>query len=179
MPDRVNLWPVLIRVLTIVGVFVTCAVLAGMLWEWWWDAPIGIVYQGQWFLEPAGPDVSFDGTALYVLIALPLGLVLGWVASLRPRHEIATLLAVLLASVVGALLIYAVGHAMGPADPHSSATGATDYTYLPASLVLGGSDAGANPLASTALLAMPFGAMCTLAASYILGRNGSAPHDRG
>ena len=39
--------------------------------------PTGLAYQGRWYLEPAGPDFSFAGIALFVLIAFPLGLVLG------------------------------------------------------------------------------------------------------
>lgn len=172
MSDWVTGRPLLVRTAAIIVAFLASGAMAGALWEWRWDAPQGLAIQGQWILEPAGPDLSFDAAALYIALALPLGIVMGLLISRRPRHELATVVTVLCASVMGGLVMYAVGHALGPPDPYAQAGGAADYTAIAGSLVLGGADQGANPLASTALLAMPFGAMVSLSAVYLLGYEG-------
>ena len=61
------------RLGAVVALFLGAGAGAGVLWEWWWDSPTGVVFRDQWYLEPAGPDFSFDGIALFVLIAFPLG----------------------------------------------------------------------------------------------------------
>ena len=76
----------LVRAAGVLVVFLLAGAGAGLLWEWWWDPPAGLSYQGEWFLEPAGPDVSFEGVALFVLIAFPLGLVLAVLAGIRRGH---------------------------------------------------------------------------------------------
>ena len=76
------------------------APLAGVLWEWLWDAPPGLTYQGQWFLEPAGPDVAFEGVALFVADRLPARAApRRGSPALRRGHEVSTVVVVLLGRV--------------------------------------------------------------------------------
>lgn len=160
-------------------VFALAGALAGVLWEWVWDAPPGLTYQGQWFLEPAGPDVAFQGVALFVLIAFPLGLVLGVLVGLRRGHEVSTVLVVLLAACVAAVVMYAVGSSLGPSDPRVLAAGRPDYTPLSADLALTAPDPGREPWRSTALVALPAGAMAGLVGTFLLGSRGLARRPRG
>lgn len=181
MPDRLSSVPrpVLVRIAATLATYLVAGVVAGVVWERLWSAPVGLTYQGEWFLEPAGPDLSFEGVALYVLIALPVGLLLAVLCSLSPHHELATVMTVLVAAGLGAVVMYAVGHGLGPADPQVLAAGKPDFTTLPGDLVLGSSTAGETPFASTALLAMPVGAMTGLVGVYLLGRKGLGRSRRG
>ncbi len=169
----------LVRVAATVAAYVVTGVVAGIVWEHLWNAPDGLTYRGEWFLEPAGPDVSFEGAALYVLVALPLGLLLAVLCSLRPGHEVATVVAVLVAATIGGVVMYAVGHGLGPPDPQVLAAGQPDFTPLPGDLVLGSSTPGEAPFASSALVAMPGGAMAGLVGVYLLGRKRMGEPARG
>lgn len=159
--------------------FVVAGALAGALWEWWWTPPTGLVYQDQWYLEPAGPDISFEGVALYVLIAFPLGLVLAVVAGLRRGHEVATTVAVLVGSFLAAAAMYLVGTTLGPGDPQALAAGQADYASLDADLALTAPDQGLSPWRSTALLVLPAGAMTGLVITYLIGVGGLERRRRG
>lgn len=170
MPDGVSSTSPVRRIAVVLAVFVIGGALAGVVWERLWSAPVGLTFRGEWFLEPAGPDLSFEGTALYVMIALPLGILLAILCTLRPHHEVTTVVAVLVAAGLGAVTMYAVGHGLGPSDPQALAAGRPDFTALPAELVLGSSTAGERPFSSTALMAMPVGAMAGLVGVYLLGR---------
>lgn len=167
------------RLAAVVGVFVAAGAAAGVLWERLWDAPAGVTYQGEWFLEPAGPDVSFEGVALFVLIAFPLGLVLAVLAGLRSGHEMATVLTVLVASGLAAVVMYAVGSSLGPGDPRALAAGSADYTSLESDLGLTAPDSDGAPYRSTALVALPAGAMTGLVGMYLFGSRGFARRPRG
>lgn len=171
MLDRVNIDQHAMRkIAAILAAFVLAAAIAGVVWEWLWDNPVGLTYKGEWFLEPGGPDLAFQGVALYVLIAFPLGLLLAVLFGLQPRHELTTVVTVLVAAFGGAILMYAVGHALGPSNPQALAAGKPDFTPVPADLVIGSPTKGDSPFLSTALLAMPGGAMAGLVAVYLLGR---------
>ncbi|KRE92286.1 hypothetical protein ASG76_17730 [Nocardioides sp. Soil774] len=163
----------------VVVAFVLAGALAGVLWEWLWDAPSGLTYQGKWYLEPAGPDVSFQGVALFVLIAFPLGLVLGALTGLARGREVSTVVVVLLAGAAAAVVMYAVGAGLGPADPQVLAAGQPDYTPLSSDLALTAPDPGLAPWRSTALVALPAGAMAGLVGTYLLGSRGLARRSRG
>ncbi len=170
---------VLPRVLTILAAFVVAGAAAGVLWERLWDAPTGLAFEGRWYLEPAGPDFSFEAIALYVLIAFPLGLVLAVLAGLWRGHETATVVTVLVAASIAAVAMYAVGSALGPPDPQVLAAGQPDYTPLPGDLGLTAPDEGRVPWHSTAFVALPAGAMAGLVGSYLLGNRGFARRSRG
>lgn len=191
MPDRVNvpdareepaagrLDPRLVRVGAITATYLLAGAVAGLVWERLWDAPTGLTYQGRWYLEPAGPDFSFEAIALFVAIAAPLGLALAVPAGLRRGHEVLTVLTVLVASSLAAVVMYAVGTALGPADPQAMAAGAPDYTPLSGDLGLTAPDPGRVPWHSTAMLALPAGAMAGLVGVYLLGSRGLARRSRG
>ncbi len=161
----------LVRLATVVVTFSAAGALAGALWERLWDAPAGISYQGEWFLDPAGPDLSFEPTALFVLIAFPLGVVLAVLAGLLRGHEVATVLTVLVASALAGIMMYAVGSSLGPGDPQALAEGSPDYTAISGDLELAASDNDPMPYRSTALLALPAGAMTGLVGIYLLGKS--------
>lgn len=170
---------VLPRVLTILAVFVVGGAAGGVLWERLWDAPTGVTFEGRWYLEPAGPDFSFEAIALYVLIACPLGLLLAVLAGLWRGHETATVVTVLVAASLAAVVMYAVGSALGPPDPQALAAGRPDYTPLPGDLGLTAPDEGRVQWHSTAFVALPAGAMAGLVGSYLLGNRGFARRSRG
>lgn len=167
MPDRLT-GPWAKAGLLVIG-FAVCGALAGLGWHAWWEPPAGVVLEGEWLLNPAGPDVALSGTALYVAIAFPLGLLLGVAASVIPRHETAILLGVVVGSVLAAWVMYSVGHLLGPPDPRPLAAGEADYTSIPGNLVVASADDSHNPLLSPALLALPIGSLTGLCAAYLLG----------
>ena len=167
------------RVLSVLALFVVGGAAGGVLWERLWDAPTGLAYQGRWYLEPAGPDFSFEGIALFVLIAFPLGLVLAVLAGLWRGHETVTVVAVLVSAGIAAAVMYGVGTALGPPDPQALAAGRPDYTPLPGDLGLTAPDDGRVRWHSTALVVLPAGAMAGLVGSYLLGNMGFARRSRG
>lgn len=180
MPDRVSEWGrPLLRAAGVLVMFVVAGAAAGALWERLWDAPAGLSYQGEWFLEPAGPDVSFEGVALFVLIAFPLGVVLAVLAGLRRDQEVATVLTVLVAAGLAGIVMYAVGSSLGPGDPQALAAGTPDYTPISGDLALSAPDADPAPYRSTALVALPAGAMTGLVGMYLFGSRGLAKRPRG
>ena len=155
--------------------------LAGVVWERLWDAPVGIVYRGEWFLEPAGPDYAFSGTGWYIVVALVAGaltvLALGW---LWPRHEIASLVAMAVGSMLAGWVMFKVGHALGPQDPQLLAAGKADLSTLPSDLLLVGADEKPRLFRfdSSALAAFPVGAMAS-AVFVFLVVSGRASNKRG
>jgi hypothetical protein len=167
------------RVLAVLALFVVGGAAGGVLWERLWDAPTGVAFEGQWFLEPAGPDLSFSAIALFVVIAFPLGLVLAVLAGLWRGHETVTVLTVLVAAGVAAVVMYAVGSALGPPDPQALAAAQPDYTPLPGDLGLTAPDEDRVAWHSTALVALPAGAMAGLVGSYLLGGTGFTRRSRG
>jgi hypothetical protein len=173
MPDGVR------RLGAIAVGFLVAGAAAGVLWEWLWEPPVGITYEDKWFLEPAGPDISFAGIALFVLIAFTLGLVLAVLSAMWPDRELATLATVLVSAVLAGVVMYAVGTALGPADPQVLAAGRPDFTPLPSDLGLTAPDRGRTPWHSTALVAFPAGAMTGLVGMFLFGSQGFARRSRG
>jgi hypothetical protein len=171
--------PLLGRLGALLAAYVVAGALAGVLWERLWDAPDGVAFQGRWYLDPAGPDIGFEGAALFVVIALPLGLLLGVLSGRWRGHEVATVLTTLVAAGAAAVVMYAVGSALGPADPQVLAAGEPDYTPITGGLGLNAPDHGRDPWRSTALLALPAGAMTGLVGVYLLGNKGLARRPRG
>jgi hypothetical protein len=175
MPDRVRVT----RLALLVVGFLVAGAAGGVLWERLWEPTSGLTYDDQWFLEPAGPDVSFQAIALFVLIAFPLGVVLAVLAGLLRDGETATVVTVLVAATVAGIVMYAVGAALGPADPQALAAGSPDYTPLPGDLGLTAPDLGRTAWHSTALLAFPAGAMTGLVGMFLFGSPGLPRPPRG
>ncbi len=164
--------------------FVLSGALAGVVWELLWDPPVGVVFNNQWFLEPAGPDFSFSGTGWYVVVALVAGALTAFVmAWWWPRHELISLLSIVVGSMLAGWVMFKVGHALGPQDPRVLAVGQADLTPIPSDLTLAGVEGAPRVfrLDSSALAAFPIGA--TLASIYVFlaatgrksGRRVSAP----
>jgi hypothetical protein len=177
--ERGALRSLLVRIAAVLALFLGAGAAAGALWERLWDVPTGLTYQGDWYLQPAGPDTSFQAISLFVIITFPLGLVLAALAGIWGDHELATVVTVLVAAVLAAFLAYAVGTAMGPVDPQVLAAGKPDYTTLPGGLGLTAPDPGRVRWHSTALVALPAGAMTGLVGTYLLGGRGLARRSRG
>lgn len=132
-PDlRTGLVQLVIAVVALAAV----GALAGVVWEWVWTAPVGVVADHRWVAEDeAGLRAQFSGTGWYVVVAGVAGLVAGIVVGLvLTRVPLLTLVGVLLGSVLGAWLMMRVGVALGPPDPHTLARTAHDGTHLPAQL---------------------------------------------
>ena len=165
-------------VVVVVG-FLVAGAAAGVLWERLAQPTAGLTYDDQWYLEPAGPDVSFQAVAFFVLIAFPLGLGLATLAGVRREGEVATVVTVLVAATDAGFVMYAVGASLGPADPQALAAGSPDYTPLPGDLGLTAPDRGRIPWMSTALVALPAGAMTGLVGMYLFGSQGFARPPRG
>lgn len=167
MPDRLSR-PSLVRTLTILLAFVAAGAVAGWIWERVWSPPMGVVYRGEWFINPPGPDVAFSGTALYVVIAALGGLVLGVAVAWSGGHELRTLATVVVGSALAGWVMYAVGHALGPPDPTVLATDMEDYEELVSDLVLATRDPD-GWFGVTAAVAFPVGALTGLAVVYLSG----------
>lgn len=179
MPDRVSEGSPLRRIAVVLVVFLAAGAAAGVLWERLWHAPAGLSFKGEWFLEPAGPDLSFEGIALFAAIAFPLGLVLAALVGLRRGHEMATVLSVLVASSLAGIVMYAVGSSLGPSDPQALAAGQPDYTPISGDLGLTAPDRDRAPYHSTAFVVLPAGAMTGLVGVYLLGGAGLTRRPRG
>jgi hypothetical protein len=179
MPGRLSgtgrggLSAVVTRVAVVLATFAVVGAIAGVVWEWVWTPPLGIVYRGEWLFEPAGPDYAFSGTGWYVVIALAAGLltalVLGWVLV---SGEVTTLVAALVGSVLAGWLMFTVGHTLGPPDPRPLAAAKDDLTRLPSDLrvATGDPDAASYSFTSSAFTAFPMGTAVGLALVWFTTR---------
>jgi hypothetical protein len=144
----------------IVAVVVAAAALAGVLWEWWWKPPEGVALGGEFVFTPDGLTRDFSGTGLYVVIAAVVGLVVGALVALRSDgHEVASLLALLLGSGLGAWVMSTVGAALGPPDADRAARDLKDYAPLVQDLRIEG---------AAAWLTMPTAALLAAAAVFLI-----------
>jgi hypothetical protein len=177
MGDRLQ---AVVQAVGFVAAFALSGALAGVIWERLWDAPAGVAFENQWFLEPAGPDYSFSGTGWYVLVALVAGALtafaLGW---FWPRHELVGIAAFVVGSMLAAWVMFKVGHALGPEDPQLLAAGKPDLTAIPSDLTLAGVEGEPRlfRLDSSALAAYPIGAMFASLYVYLVatGRRSGRP----
>ncbi len=121
--------------------------LAGIgWWLWWRPVPAGLVWAHHPFFLP---DDEFRSTGEFVMIAGPLGLVVGVLGMWRLRLDPVLSLAALLTgacAATGAMLL--VGHLLGPGSAVDFARRAGDGTLVHAGL-------RAQPLA--AWVTMPLG----------------------
>lgn len=161
----------LLEPLLVVLVFAGAGAGGGWLWERWWTPTLGVVIDGTWVsgYRAEGdtfifdfPSLGrfFDATALYVVIGLGAGLVLGVLfALLGRRSEIVMLFAVLGGSLLAGLIAYRLGTHLGPIDPTTLEATVDEATVLPAGLTI----EGASPF-----VAWPLGALLGLCVSYLL-----------
>ena len=117
-------------------VLAAAGALAGVVWEWVWTAPVGVVVDHRWVAEDeAGLRGQFSATGWFVVVATVTGLIAGAaVALFLDRVPLLTLLGVVVGSAAGTWLMLQVGAALGPPDPTKTALTAKDGTHLPAQL---------------------------------------------
>lgn len=153
------LLPYAVQAAVIVAVFAVAGALAGVVWEWLWTPPTGLAVHHQWIQDEGGLRDNFSGTGTYVLVAVVTGFVVGaGVALLARGSELVTLVAVLGGSLLAGWLMYHVGTAQGPPDPHPLAASAKDLTEIPGKLVVSG---------NSPLRAFPGGALIGLTVVFL------------
>ncbi len=142
-PARARGWrtglPALHQASLTIGLLGLSGVVAGLVWEWLWTPPTGVVVGQRWFLDEQGLRDDFSGTGSYVAVALLVGLLVGAAIAVRLDHaELVTLAAVVVGSGLAAWVMYRVGVMAGPPDPAPLAETVKDGTALPARLRVGG-----------------------------------------
>lgn len=132
VPRRAPWAPVAVQVAVVLALFAAVGAAAGWLWFRLWDPPSGVVFEGRWYLDEAGLRGVFPSTGWFVVVAAGAGLLLGvGCAWLFDRSELATLLAVALGAAIATVVMWRVGLALSPADPHELARTAADGDRLP------------------------------------------------
>lgn len=150
----------------------------GVLWEWAWTPPTGAAWEGQWYLDPDGLRAEPSATGWFTLIGLAGGVVYGLVSARLGRgRELATLVVVVVGSVVAAWVMFHVGHLLGPPDPHEAARTAGDLEPIPGDLRLAGAGQRPWPLwfESSAFNALPAGALVGLVGVFLGSGAGGGP----
>lgn len=189
MPDRLK--RLALDAILIMVAFTAAGALSGLVWKGLWDAPEGIAYEHEWYLQPQSYAAEFSGTGTYVAIATLVALVTSIViAFVLERDEVVTLCAVLVGSALAAWVMYSVGHRLGPPDPAVLARTAEDYAPIPADLRVHGGDHTIDllegvpwwhgRLPGSPYLAWPVGAMAGLAIVYFffVGRGSHAAREQ-
>ncbi len=149
-----GIWTALRQFVVVVVALGLAGALAGLVWEWRWTPPTGVVVDHQWLQDEAGLRASFSGTGTYVVVAAVVGLLVGAaLAALFNRREIVTLLGVLVGSALAAWVMLRVGLALGPEDPVVLARTAAKGVHLPGRLVVSG---------KSPFVALPSGALLGL-----------------
>jgi len=155
-----------LQVLLVLATYAVVGLAAGWLWYTLWEPPTGVVVRHQWYPNGAGLRGEFSATALYVLIAVVAGAVLGSIAAvLGGRRPLLTLVAALAGAVLAGWLMLKVGERLGPTDPQVLARHAKDGTSLPGALTV----TGLSPL-----LAFPAGTVAALAFVFTIFSGKSA-----
>ncbi|HEU4810893.1 MAG TPA: hypothetical protein VFT00_02010 [Nocardioides sp.] len=141
MPEltRTDRGRMLRQLLVVLAVTIAAGALAGLVWEWLWTPPVGVVQDHRWLLDEAGLRDDFAGTGTYIAVAAVAGVLVGaLVALLFDRAELVTLVAVVVGSVVAGWLMYRVGLAVDPPDPRVLARTAEEGAHLPGKLTVHG-----------------------------------------
>ena len=149
-----------VRLLAVLVAFAVSGVLAGIVWHALWTPPSGVYYQDEWVIDAAGAPRDVGGTALYVVVGLVGGLVVGFAVTLSSRRdEMLVLGAVAVGSGIAAALMALTGHALGPPDPRPLAAGQEDFTAADADLRVEG---------KSPYVAFPAGALSAATAAFLL-----------
>jgi hypothetical protein len=145
-------------VLVLVLLLVVGAV-SGLVWQWLWDAPRGVVVGHRWVQDEVGLRGDFAGTGTYVAVAVVAGVLAGLGVALASRCcEAVTLAALVVGSLLAAWVMYRVGVALAPADPDTLARTARAGTRLPGTLRV----SGLSPF-----FALPAGALVGLIVVFV------------
>jgi hypothetical protein len=156
MSDRLT------KPLLLLALFAVAGVAGGVAWRYLWTPPPGVARGGSWVPTPVeeGLQNDFSGVGWYVVVAIVLGVVLGWVTALvLDRAEIAGVVVVVLGSALAAYLVLTVGERLSPPDPDTVAATAQDEDKIPGDLEFDG---------WTPLLSAPIGALTAVSMAYLL-----------
>lgn len=146
-------------VLMVLAACAAAGALAGVVWEAWWTPPIGVVSDHSWTVDFFQSRELFSATALYVVVGVLSGGVVGAASAFFvDQVELVTLATVVVGSVLAAWLMLQVGSALAPPDPAVLARTAADDTRLPGTLEVSG---------NWPLGAFPAGALLGVAVIYI------------
>jgi len=138
-PTRGMLLAGLRRTVVIVVAFAAVGALAGVVWEWLWDPPVGFAYGHKWLPDLPAARAEFSSTGWYVVVASVAGLLTAAaLAMVFDRWEVLTLVAVLAGSALAAWVMLQVGQALGPPDAQAVAATADDGTRIPSDLTVAG-----------------------------------------
>ncbi|WP_372733397.1 hypothetical protein [Nocardioides sp.] len=149
----------------IAALLAACAgvgVAGGYLWEWFWTPAQGVVGDGRWFPSPVeeGLQNSFSSVGWFVVVALPIGILIGFVTAFALDHaEVLALIVGLVGSALAVWLMLTVGTRLSPPDPAIAAVRAPDGTTLPGSLEFHG---------WTPLLSLPAGTLLMMSLVFLL-----------
>jgi hypothetical protein len=138
-PSRETVLAGLRRSVIVLVTFAAVGAVAGVVWEWIWDAPVGFAYEHKWLPDLAAARAEFSSTGWYVLVASVAGLLTAaGLAMAFDRWELLTLAVVLAGSALAAWVMLRVGQALGPPDAQAIAATADDGTKIPANLTVAG-----------------------------------------
>lgn len=169
-PDAGRARGFLLRVLVLLLAGLVTGAAAGLVWQWVWTPPTGAAWQGEFYLDPTGVRREVTATGWFTVIGLLVGIAVGSVAAyLSPTRELATLVGVLLGSLLLAWTMLVVGHLTGPPDPHEVARTAGDWEAIVSDLRLAGVENVWRPYGSSALLAPAVGALIGLVGIFLGG----------
>ncbi|MDF9716570.1 hypothetical protein INN71_05860 [Nocardioides sp. ChNu-153] len=143
-------------VLRVVRLFAEVAVVAALLWSWWWRPSTGFAANGDFFWDPRSIEGSITGTASYLVVASAAGFLTGAVVAVRhlARPWVALGATGLAAAAAGVLTGW-IGHLLGPEDPVEVAARSADGSRVAIDLQVEGIGAyAAMPAAALSAVAL-------------------------
>jgi hypothetical protein len=124
---------------TVLATYALVGLGGGWMWHELWQPANGVVIEHQWYADGEALRQDFSGTALYVLVAAGLGVMLGVVfAIVGGARPVFTLVWCLVGAALAGWLMLWLGERLGPADPAELALRADDGTTLPSALTVSG-----------------------------------------
>ena len=159
-PTRhLSAWWVVRDVVVVLAGCAAAGALAGVVWEAWWTPPVGVVRDHEWYVDFFQSRDLFSATAIYVVVGVIGGLLVGLVSAFFvDRIELLTLATVAVGSLLAGWLMLRVGLALAPPDPRVVARTAAENARVPGTLELSG---------DWPFGAFPAGAMLGVAVIYI------------
>ncbi|MFW6775291.1 hypothetical protein ACOACO_13475 [Nocardioides sp. CPCC 205120] len=143
-------------VLRVVRLFAEVAVVAALLWSWWWHPATGFASGGEFYWDPRSIEGSITGTASYLVVASVAGFLAGAVVAARhlARPWLALGTTALAAAAAGVLTAW-LGHLLGPEDPVDVAARSADGSRVAIDLQVEGLGAyAAMPAAALSAVAL-------------------------
>jgi len=135
----VSRWRPLLFGLAVLAAYALVGLGGGWMWHELWQPSSGVVINHRWYPDGAGLRHDFSGTALYVLVAVGLGVAMGVVfAIVGGARPVVTVVSCLLGAALAGWLMLWLGERLGPADPVEAARHADDGTTLPSALTVSG-----------------------------------------